>query len=73
MDAFVKEVDLVTDGKIELTGVPFHKNDHVEVILIKKGFSGKNKRCPAPELSGTRITGNIMDSAIPEEEWGALK
>jgi len=31
------------------------------------------RRRPSPKLKGTRITGDIMAPAVPEEDWDALK
>lgn len=31
------------------------------------------RRRPSPKLKGTRIIGNIMAPAVPEEDWDVLK
>lgn len=31
------------------------------------------RRRPSPKLKGTRIIGNIMSPAVPEEDWDVLK
>jgi hypothetical protein len=35
--------------------------------------TGTVKRRPSPRLAATRITGNLMSSAVPDEDWNALR
>ena len=43
-----------------------------ETVMSSEG-EAKVQRKPSPKLKGTRIIGDIMSPAAPEEDWDALK
>ena len=43
-----------------------------ETVMSSEG-GAKVQRKPSPKLKGTRIIGDIMSPAVPEEDWNALK
>ena len=43
-----------------------------ETVMSSEG-GAKVQRKPSPKLKGTRIIGDIMSPAAPEEDWDALK
>ena len=42
-------------------------------VLSNEGGAAEVRRRPSPKLKGTRIIGDIMSPAVPEEDWDALK
>lgn len=44
-----------------------------EETVMSSEWGAKVQRKPSPKLKGTRIIGDIMSPAVPEEDWDALK
>lgn len=70
-----ERVLLKTDEKGNLMGVPkLPPNARLEAIflLLEKEEASKTKRIPPESLKGSvRITGDLLEPAISEEEWEA--
>jgi hypothetical protein len=55
-------------GRVEVIVMPVE-----EEMSNEEGRESMVRRKPSPKLKGTRITGDIMSSAVPEEDWNALR
>lgn len=70
METYIKEIQLQTDGKIELAGLPFQKDDILEIIIMKKDKREMKSKYP---LRGEEVIYNDPCEPIASEEWEAVK
>lgn len=63
------------NGKIVIDLPPEMESDYCEVIILKGQESRKEgiKRKPPPKLAETRIHDDLLEPAVPETDWDALK
>ena len=54
--------------RVEVIVMPFD-----EVVMFNADGATDIRRRPSPKLKGTRIVGEIMSPAVPEEDWDSLK
>lgn len=54
--------------RVEVIVMPFD-----ETVISNEDEAAEIRRRPSPKLKGTRIVGDIMSSAVPEEDWDVLK
>lgn len=54
--------------RVEVIVMPFE-----ETVMSDGGEAAEVRRRPSPKLKGTRIIGDIMSPAVPEEDWNVLK
>lgn len=54
--------------RVEVIVMPFE-----ETVMSDGGGAAEVRRRPSPKLKGTRIIGDIMSPAVPEEDWDVLK
>ena len=63
------------NGKIVIDLPPGMESEYCEVIILKGHESSKEgiKRKPPPQLAETGIHDDLIDPAVPETDWDALK
>lgn len=63
------------NGQIVIDLPPGMESDYCEVIILKGQESRKEsiKRKPPPQLAETGIHDDLIDPAVPETDWEALK
>ncbi|MHB1592384.1 MAG: hypothetical protein ACYCTW_12785 [Sulfuricella sp.] len=44
-----------------------------DAVMSSEDGAAEVRRRPSPKLKGTRIIGDIMSPAVPEEDWDVLK
>ena len=44
-----------------------------DTVMSSEDGTAEVRRKPSPKLKGTRIIGDIMSPAVPEEDWDVLK
>ena len=77
----IREITQVENNLLTLRLPLSFKAKRVEVIVMpaeesamfNDGLSAEVRRRPSPKLKGTRIVGDIMSPAAPEEDWDVLK
>ena len=76
----IREITQIENNLLTLRLPLSFKAKRVEVIVMPAEESvmssegeAKVQRKPSPKLKGTRIIGDIMSPAAPEEDWDALK
>ncbi|MCX7086653.1 MAG: hypothetical protein NTV00_01230 [Methylococcales bacterium] len=78
----IREIRMLKDNILTLELPESFSGTQVEIVVlcirpndaidIKAKPSTKKRRTPSPLLTGTRIIGNIMSSAVADTEWEAL-
>lgn len=56
------------DKRVEVIVMPVDEAD-----MVSEHGAAEVRRRPSPKLKGTRIIGDIMSPAVPEEDWDVLK
>ncbi len=70
MQAFRAETTLAEDGKLTLTGLPFHAGDRIEVIVI--GTPRSASAASRYPLRGQPVHYQDPTGPVAQEDWEAL-
>lgn len=76
MNAHKLAATFTEDGKLVLTGLPFHAGDKVEIIVLKQPKEQKLSQSEKYEypLQGTVLQyDDPFEPAVPTEDWEVLK
>ena len=77
MNAHKVTITFSEDGKLELTDLPFHAGDTVEIIFLEQPKQQQSSPTSSPEypLQGKQLYryDDPFEPAVPAEDWEILK
>lgn len=79
MNAHKIEAVLTEDGKLVLNELPFQAGDAVEVIILERADKSQKTESIASDAHLYPLRGSVIqydepfESAVPVEDWDALK
>lgn len=70
MQAFRTEAVIAQNGKLSLKGLPFHKGDQVEIIILTQKRKETSERYP---LRQKQVHYERPFDGVSENDWTALR